>query len=732
MIRFRAQITAFRLKFIVLFLLIPVAAWSQTRSQKKKIFNKAESYYLYEDYDMANPLYLLLEAPDNSNVQYKIGTSYLNITDEKEKAIPYLESAVKNTSFKARIKSYSEKRAPLDAWFFLAKAYMINNEVDLAIATFNNFKKLAAGPEVKEEMKNLAFVDQLMQACRNATLFQENPVPMTMSTLGSGLNQGAVNGNPAVSHDGNTLVYTERRGMLNVILWSNKVDGVWQPPVDITADINAGEDCSSCSLNHDGTELFLYKSDNYDGNIYSAEYRNGKWNPVKRLNRNINTKFYESHASVSADGKRLYFTSNRTGGHGGLDLYVSEKDATGDWGPAVNLGAAVNTPFNEDTPFTTLSDSLLYFSSEGHSSMGGFDIFKSVKTWNTFGTPQNLGSPVNTTDDDKFLQPWDNGRYGFYSQRTDYKKWDIYFLDFTTAGENKIFEIRGTVSLQDTVVAFDEKYAIHLTDRTKGDTLDVGYPNKHTGQYSFIVAAGKFRISFTGEGYLTHTIDTAIAADSYRKIFNFDVNLEKDPDYLGMPGDYERIDLSSIPPADAIDAGLIRSDLQVSDLGDTKIADSEILYYTVQVMALYNPADISYFRYVSDIKVIYNENDLFYRYTTGEFLTREEAYAHKDDLIMKGYPDDLFIKKVSRIPGDRPVRDQVYFTIQLKATKIRVDMNIVFRGYSGVRETEEIDGLYHYLYGKFDTFSEAAKVLEEIMDKEFEDAFVREVKVLIR
>ncbi|MBW6502335.1 MAG: hypothetical protein K0B05_13170 [Bacteroidales bacterium] len=732
MIRFRAQITAIRLKFIVMFLLIPVAAWSQTRSQKKKIFNKAESYYLYEDYDMANPLYLLLETPENSNVQYKIGTSYLNITDEKEKAIPYLESAVKNTSFKARIRSHSEKRAPLDAWFFLAKAYMINNEPDLAIATFNNFKKLAAGPEVKGEMKNLAFVDQLMQACRNATLFQENPVPMTMSTLGSGLNQGAVNGNPAVSHDGNTLVYTERRGMLNVILWSTRRDGVWQPPVDITDDLNAGRDGSSCSLNHDGTELFLYKSDNYDGNIYSAEYRNGKWNPAKRLNRNINTKFYESHASVSADGNRLYFTSNRTGGHGGLDLYVSGKDATGDWGPAINLGSAVNTPFNEDTPFTILNDSLLYFSSEGHSSMGGFDIFRSVKTGSAFGTPQNLGSPVNTTDDDKFLQPWDNGRYGFYSQRTDYKKWDIYFLDFTTAGDNRIFEIRGTLSLQDTTVDFDEKYAIHLTDRTTGDTLDVGYPNKNTGQYSFIVAGGKFRIAFTGEGYLTHTIDTAIAPDSYRKIFNFDVNLLKDPDYLGKPGDYERIDLSVIPPAEAIDAGMIRSDLQLSDLGDTNIADSEILFYTVQVMALYNPVDISYFRYVSDIKVIYNENDLFYRYTTGEFLTREEAYAHKDDLIMKGYPDDLFIKKVSKIPGDRPVRDQVYFTIQLKATKIRVDMNRMFRAYSGVRETEEIDGLYHYLYGKFDTFSEAAKVLEKITDKEFEDAFVREVKVLIR
>ncbi len=126
--------------------------------------------------------------------------------------------------------------------------------------------------------------------------------------------------------------------------------------------------------------LFLYKTDNFDGNIYSSEYVDGTWTPIKKLNKNINTKYYESHASVSANGKKLYFTSNRDGGQGGLDIYLSEKDASGDWGPAINLGSTVNTKYNEDTPFITINDSLLYFSSEGHKGMGGYDIFRSSGT----------------------------------------------------------------------------------------------------------------------------------------------------------------------------------------------------------------------------------------------------------------------------------------------------------------------------------------------------------------
>ena len=650
MVKFRAKITVFLMQLIIL-AVIPFAVSAQSPGEMRQIFAKAESYYLYEEYELANQLYLLLDTAGNLNIKYKVGNCYLNIPGEKQKAIPYLEDAVKGASYEAKPTSYKEKRAPLDAYFSLAKAYMIDNQLDKALETFQTFRKLARETASKGGMKNLDYIDQQIQACKNAIQYKQNPTIFSKKSMGSDFNQGSINENPAVSFDGNTMVYTERRGMVNAIFYSKKERGKWQAPIEITAALNAGEDCSSSSLNNDGTELFLYKTGNYDGEIYSSKFVNGAWTPIKKLNHNINTKFYESHASISADGKKLYFTSNRDGGQGNLDIYVSEKDATGDWGPAVNLGAAINTPFNEDTPFITANDSVLYFSSEGHSSMGGFDNFKSQRIGNVWKTPVNLGYPINTTDDDKFFQPVNNGQNAYYSMTTDYKKKEIFYLGMGKTDVNQLFEIRGKFSLQDTTITFDENYSIHLLNRTTGDTLDVGFPNKFTGLYSFIVAPGKFKLFYKGLGYFTQEVDTAITQDNPSTTLNIDISLVRDTTVkrtIKAPVVYEKIDLSQIPTVASVDTSLLVRNLNVSDVGDVNVKDSDVLYYTVQVMALHNPVDVTYFKYISDMKVLYNDSDKFYRYTTGKFNTREEAYAHRQELIGKGYPEEIFIKKVSK------------------------------------------------------------------------------------
>ncbi len=577
----------------------------------------------------------------------------MNIAGEKEKSIPFLEYAVKTASYDSKTASFNEKRAPLDAYFSLAKAYLINDQLDKALSTLETFNKLARETSSKGGMKNLDYINQQILDCKNAIQFKANPVKISKKSMGSDFSQGSINDNPAVSFDGNTLVYTERRGIVNAIFCSKKERGKWQTPIEITAALNAGEDCSSCSLNRDGTELFLYKTDNYDGAIYSSKFVNGAWTPIKKLNKNINTKFYESHASISSDGKKLYFTSNREGGQGNLDIYVSERDATGDWGPAVNLGAAVNTPFNEDNPFITENDSVLYFSSEGHSSMGGFDNFKSQKIESVWKTPVNIGYPINTTDDDKFFQPVNNGKNAYYSMTTDYKKKEIFYIGMGSTDVNQLFEIKGKFSLQDTTVTFDENYAIHLINSASGDTLDVGFPNKYTGLYSFTVAPGKFRLYYKGIGYITQVIDTAIRADNATPALNIDVSLlrdknEKRPGTSSLKIVYEKIDLTQIPAVAAVDTSILIKNLNVSDVGDANIKDSDVLYYTVQVMALYNPVDITYFKYITDLKVMYNDSDKFYRYITGRFPTREEAYSLRSELIRKGYPEQIFIKKVSK------------------------------------------------------------------------------------
>jgi hypothetical protein len=642
--KFRGKILFLRLQLLTL-IIFPVAAFSQSTKELKEIFAQAESYYLYEEYELANQLYIIMENPENLNLSYKIGTCYLNIPDEKEKAIPYLESAVKNAVYDAKTGSFKEKRAPLDAYFYLAKAYMINNDLEKGLNTLQTFTNLAEETQKKGGMENLEFVDQQMLACKNAIQFVKNPVALSKKNLGSGFSQGSMNENPAVSFDGNTIVYTERRGLLNVILFSKKIRGRWQTPVEITGQLNAGEDCSTSALNSDGTELFLYKNDVFDGNIYSSKFINDAWTPIIKLNRNINTRFYESHASISADGKRLFFTSNREGGQGGLDIYMSELEASGDWGVPVNLGAAVNTAYNEDNPFITANDSVLYFCSEGHNSMGGFDNFKSRKLGDEWKKPENLGYPVNSTDDDKFFQPANNGMNAYYSMKTDYKKRDIFYLGIGGLDVNQIYEINGNFRLNDTALAVNRNYDINILSKVTGDTLYKGSPDKTSGLYSITVAPGSFIVDYSAIGYFTRTIDTTIIQDNPELVINLDVTLERDSS-LVVPVIYEKIILADIPRVAAIDSSILIRNMTVSNVDD--LIDSDVLYFTVQVMALLNPVDVSYFKRITDMKVMYNEVDKFYRYTTGRCATREEAAALRKELIRKGYPDEIFIKKVSK------------------------------------------------------------------------------------
>jgi hypothetical protein len=635
-------------KWLQLFILFLISAGvsAQTSKEVKNLFAQAEAHYLYGEYDLANPLYLSIESylPNSQNIKYKIGNCYLNISDEKSKAIEYLEAAAKNASYDANPDNLKDNRAPLDVYFSLARAYMINNELDKAVSTLELFRKLAGEATSKGgKMKNIEFVDQQLQACKIAIDLMANPIKLNKLKLPPEFSQGSINDDPVISFDGNTIAYTEKRGISNAIFYSRKERGKWQPPIEITYEINAGEDCSTSCLNNDGTELFLYKEDNLDGNIYSTKFSNDKWGPIKKLNANINTKFFESHASISFNGKKLYFTSNREDGQN-LDIYVSEKDGSGDWGVPRKLNNAINTSFNEDTPFITKDDTVLFFSSEGHNSMGGYDIFRSAYRNGEWNNPTNVGSPINTTEDDRFFSPVNDGLNAYYSMPTDYKKREIFYLGLGVSVVDIFFDIKGSLSLNDTTQKPDESYKIFLTDLAKGDTISTGFPTKDSGLYKFTVKPGSYKLIYTGINYLTRTIDTTLTEDMQTPVINLNVQLEKIPEPIA----YEKMDLNNIPVITNLDTSILVRNLKVNDVTDANVIDADILYYTVQVMALHNPVDISYFKYINDMKVMYNDADKFYRYTTGKYTTRDEAAAHKAELLKKGYPDDIFIKKVSK------------------------------------------------------------------------------------
>ncbi len=246
---------------ITILLTLSLTLAGQGNNELKEIFAKAESHYLFEEFDLANPLYLILnDISGNANISYKIGNCYLNISDEKTKAIPFLEEAILNYSYDAKEESFKEQRAPLDAFFSLAAAYRINNEFDKALETYSKINDLL--PE-DGELENADFIEQQIHACRNAIKFMEEPNNIEKEDLGPDINVGSINSHAVISGDGNTLVYTEQRGLENTIYELRKERGMWNQPIDITTQLGDARDCSSSGLNYDGTVVYLYKNDNH-------------------------------------------------------------------------------------------------------------------------------------------------------------------------------------------------------------------------------------------------------------------------------------------------------------------------------------------------------------------------------------------------------------------------------------------------------------------------------------
>jgi len=320
------------------------------------------------------------------------------------------------------------------------------------------------------------------------------------------INAYQINFNPAISGNGSYMVYTAKIGSYYRIFYCQSIDGKWSNPVDITNQLETKEEGISCSLSYDGKRLFLYKDDGGIANLYESKWENDRWTKIKKLNKNINTKYWESSCSISSDGKTLYFSSNRKGGYGGLDIYKAELTPRDDWGTATNLGPEINTPLLEDSPFITVDNKTLYFSSQGHYNMGRFDLFYSTYMYKgKWAVPVNLGYPVNTTDDDRYIMPVGNGDSAYYAQFTTQglPKQEISLLIFDIPDSPSEITVKGIISLQDKIPTIDSTFFISVIDTINRDTLVVFQPDSNTGEYSIPVPPGDYKMVITGEGYET-------------------------------------------------------------------------------------------------------------------------------------------------------------------------------------------------------------------------------------
>lgn len=381
---------------------------------QKRQFKEAEVHFQYEEYNLAIPLYeaYLQAEPDGKNAldaHYKLGVCHLN-TSLRGKALPYLEYVYsKNPQFDKNLT------------YYLAQGYHIQHQWDKA----EQFYKM-----VTKESTWFKEVPKHLEECNFGRNYIKNPKRITIENLGDVVNSAHAEYVPAISDDENMLIFTARRPnttgggkdpddqeYFEDIYYCEKKDEKWSEPKSMPRPINSNSHDACIALSPDGKTLFVYKTGGGKeklGDIYYSEKKSEGWTDPKDLGNRVNSKYREPSISITHDGKTIYFSSDRTGGLGGLDIYKSTKNEKGEWGEPVNLGPTINTPYDEDSPFIH-NESTLYFSSQGHTSMGGYDIFVTKLENSQWSKPENLGYPINTADDDIYYVVSKNEERGYLS-----------------------------------------------------------------------------------------------------------------------------------------------------------------------------------------------------------------------------------------------------------------------------------------------------------------------------
>jgi len=380
------QLKTISLSIFILFSISNIL--SQTDNNFDTKFEEAQKTSKEGDYYAALPMYLHLYKTDtsNANINYLIGNCYLQARSNKAKALPYLERALLSISNKYDEGSSKERNAPLLTYKLLGDAYHIHSKFNKAIELYQRYQKELLFYKMKDT-ENLKDAKRKIEMCKTGLELTAAPLNVKIENMGKSVNSPFADYSPVLTADQSTMIFTTRRSQSTggEILENGKYfediyistfdNNKWSEAQSIGKPINTDGNEASVGISPDGQEILIYKDDNGDGNIYSTTLNGDIWTEPIKLNSNINSKHWEPSAFISADGHAIYFTSNRPGGFGGRDIYVSQKDPKGEWGKAVNMGALINTPFDEDAPFIHPDGVTLFFSSNGHNTMGGFDIF---------------------------------------------------------------------------------------------------------------------------------------------------------------------------------------------------------------------------------------------------------------------------------------------------------------------------------------------------------------------
>jgi outer membrane protein OmpA-like peptidoglycan-associated protein len=536
------------LGFLSVFMISTASAQqAKTVASFKKDHKKAVEMWLYDfNYMGALPIFegLLSQDPTNAYLKFAVGDCYLHHPTQKTKALEYLHSAADSITPSMedyKFEDYKTRLAPFGAYRMLGIAYRYNYQFDSGIAYLNKYKELLGDNITEAQTKE---IEREIQMCKTGKLLVKYPVEIEVNNLGGVINGRHPDYAPVLSADEKTLIFTSRRGsegdptdpndfMFYEQIYITEKDekGKWGKPKSISSNINEpGSHQATVGLSVDGQQLLIYSAkDNPNGDIYYTKLDGSEW--VKPIPFDaINSKASEVDACFNVDGTAIYFSSNRKGGYGGFDIYKITKLPNGNWSFPQNLGPEINTAFDDRAPYIHPDGVTLFFASNGHETMGGLDIFQTVQDeQGKWMKPENIGYPINTTDDDVFYVTTVDGKRSYYSSyKIDgFGEKDIYMLDILTQTEEKALTVMtGEFTIGDKNGTVPDNAQIIVTDNETGDIVGIYMPNKKTGKYLFILPPGKnYNVTYEAEGYLFKSENLLVPKNSSYSMLKKEIKL---------------------------------------------------------------------------------------------------------------------------------------------------------------------------------------------------------------
>lgn len=691
----------------------------QAQGSDDALVDRANKFFeLAKNYEAAKPLYQ--QAVDNGVsdplVYYRLGVcyTYASQLNDQYKGLPYLESAFNRKG---------GTQIPEDIHFYLGQMYHRDIQLDKAISHYEKYRK-TVDPKDKQKLKE---VDRQLEVCKNALfLINENKGIVIRSF--EDINSSFTEYNPLVTADESMLAYTavreERGKIVEKIYTSYKSGSHWATPEAL--NVNTKYNVGTAGISADGQEMLIFVGgENNTGSIYTITKEGKGWTSPVDIGNRVNSRYLETTASITPDGKTLYFASNRPDGLGGMDIYKSERQSDSSWGKAENLGPGINTPYNEDAPFIHPDSKTLFFTSDGHNTMGGTDIFKSYSVGGKWREPENLGYPINTPTNDNYFTLTANGKTGYFSSERKGGKGgqDIYFFEMPENEANiPLTLIKGRILAGEELKAVPTQ--IKVVDVEANQKIDYVYnPDKKTGNYLIILPPGRnYDLIIESEGYLPYTVNVNIPNQTYfyelyqeiylKPIKQFDVIVGQEVTVKNAFYDVHGKSETTVRQAN--EAMLVQNDsLDLYDMMESIIAatDTAAFNYLLDLMYTTNPIDDVNFEAVANEKIesaevayYYDEtgednliakkvgNEVIYSLPT--FYVTEEAVKQKNKEKVTSNYDKKLLSNVHKIyfgVGESKVaeKDKQQLVAVMEALKNHPELGVEISGYASPEGDEE-------------------------------------------